>query len=85
MTEDTENLVLEQLRAMRTGLAGLKDDNTFIKARMSSIEYPMAGIHSDMATVNGRIDTMDKPSATTRGLRSRRGWSCWRNWNLESS
>ena len=60
MTDNTENLILEHLRAIRTSVAKLEENDTFMKARMSSLEQQMAGIHSDMATVHNRMDSMDK-------------------------
>lgn len=60
MTESTENLILEHLRAMRASIGKLEDDNTFIKARLSSIEHQMAGIHTDMANMNARMDGIEK-------------------------
>ena len=60
MTETVENLILEHLRAIRTDVGTLKDDNVFIKARMSSIEHQMAGVHADFATINSRMDSVEK-------------------------
>lgn len=74
MTDDTKNLVLEHLTAMRASLARLEENDAFMNARMSSIEQHMAGvraeiggippgfagIRSDMASMIGRIDSMEK-------------------------
>ena len=56
MIESVEYSILEHLRAIRADIGTVKDDNVFIKARMSSIEHQMAGVHADFATVNSRID-----------------------------
>ena len=60
MTESTENLVLEHLRAIRVSLAKLEENDIFMKERMSSIERQVAGLHSDMATMNARMDSLEK-------------------------
>ena len=60
MTETVENRILEHLRAIRADVGTLKDDNVFIKARMSSIEHQMAGVHADFATINSRMDSVEK-------------------------
>jgi predicted nucleic acid-binding Zn-ribbon protein len=60
MTESVESLILEHLRAIRADIGTLKDDNVFIKARMSSIEHQMAGVHADFATINSRMDGIEK-------------------------
>jgi predicted nucleic acid-binding Zn-ribbon protein len=60
MTETVENRFLEHLRAIRADVGTLKDDNVFIKARMSSIEHQMAGVHADFATINSRMDSVEK-------------------------
>ena len=60
MTDATKSLILEHLHAMRPSLAKLEENDTFMKARMSSLEQQVAGIHSDMATVHNRMDSMDK-------------------------
>ena len=60
MTETVENPILEHLRAIRADVGTLKDDNVFIKARMSSIEHQMAGVHADFATINSRMDSVEK-------------------------
>ena len=38
MTDETTNIVLEHLRALRSGMGRLEEDNVFTKARLSSIE-----------------------------------------------
>ena len=60
MTDNTENLILEHLHAMRASLAKLEENDTFMKARMSSLEQQMAGIHADMATMHHRMDSIEK-------------------------
>ena len=58
MTETVEDLFLEHLKAIRTDIGTLTDDNVFIKARMSSIGHQMAGVHADFATINSRMDSV---------------------------
>lgn len=60
MIENVENSILEHLRAIRADVGTLKDDNVFMKARMSSLEHHMAGVHADFATVNSRMDGIEK-------------------------
>ena len=52
MTENVENLILEHLRAICATVDALKEDNTFIKARLTSIEQQVAGLHTDVANMN---------------------------------
>jgi len=52
VTENVENLILEHLRAIRAAVDALKEDNTFIKARLTSIEQQVAGLHTDVANMN---------------------------------
>jgi hypothetical protein len=42
MTNDTENLILEHLRALRADIGTLKADTRDIKARLASIETDIA-------------------------------------------
>ena len=63
MTSETENLVLAQLRAIRTAQADHARDLGELRARMSSVERQLAdmhrelaGIHEDIAIVHSRLD-----------------------------
>lgn len=67
MTENTENLVLENLRAIRSDIAELKDRMDRIELRLSAIEqtlghlFALAG--SDRETVSAlarRIDRIER-------------------------
>jgi len=60
MTDNTESIILEHLKAIRNGLGTLKEDSTFMKARLSSIEHQLAGVHTDLAAINARLDSHDK-------------------------
>jgi len=60
MTDNTESPILEHLRAIRISVAKLEENDTFMKARMSSLEQQVEGIHSDMATVHNRMDSMER-------------------------
>jgi hypothetical protein len=44
---DINNLILEHLRAIRTDLAGLKEDLREIKSRMASLESGIANLRRD--------------------------------------
>ena len=74
MTDNAENLILEHLRAMRASLARLEENDTFLNARISSLEPQMAGVHSemagvhaDMATMNSRMDRMENATVVWPG------------------
>ena len=60
MIESVENLILEHLRSIQADVGTLKDDNVFTKARMSSIEHQMVGVHADFATINSRMDGIER-------------------------
>jgi len=60
MTDNTESIILEHLKAIRNDLGTLKEDSTFMKARLSSIEHQLAGVHTDLAAINARLDSHDK-------------------------
>ncbi len=61
MTDNTENLILEHLRALRAGMEKIDEKVTFLTARVtSSIEQQLAGVHVDLATMNARFDSVGK-------------------------
>ena len=47
MTESVENLVLEQLRFMRSELASVKEDTREIKTRLAVVESGIASLRRD--------------------------------------
>jgi septal ring factor EnvC (AmiA/AmiB activator) len=49
MTEATDNLMLEHLRAIRADIAAINSNMRDVKARLSSIESYIATLHSDQA------------------------------------
>jgi predicted nuclease with TOPRIM domain len=55
---DTDNIILEHLRALRADLAELKNDMRDVKARLGSIENYIAILHGDQARSGGRIDDL---------------------------
>jgi phage shock protein A len=58
MTNDTENLILEHLRAMRADIGTLKTDTRDIKARLASIETYIATMHGDQARTVVSLDDL---------------------------
>ena len=58
MTEQTENLVLEYLRAMRADISTIKQDIREIKMRVASLESHIAGILGDVLRQNSRIEDL---------------------------
>lgn len=60
MTEQTENLVLEHLRAIRLDIADLKNGSRDIKARLASIESYIATLHSDSARGALNLDDLQR-------------------------
>ena len=59
MTEATDNLVLEHLRHLRTGVDGLREDMQEMKRRMTSLESQVALLHGDFAGQSSRIDRLE--------------------------
>jgi predicted nuclease with TOPRIM domain len=55
---ETDNIILEHLRALRSDLAELKNDMRDVKARLGSIENYIAILHGDQARTGGRIDDL---------------------------
>lgn len=47
MTENIENLVLEQLRALRADVASVKEDTREIKTRLAVVESGIASLRRD--------------------------------------
>lgn len=47
MSDNTDNLVLEHLRAIRSDLAAVRDDTREIKTRLAIVESGVAGLRRD--------------------------------------
>lgn len=58
MTAETENLVLEHLRAIRSDIADIKRDSRDTKARLASIESYIATLHGDQTRHAVKIDDL---------------------------
>ncbi len=63
MTENIDNLLLENLVKLRNDLKEFRDetreDLAIIKQRLNSIERGFAGTHDDNVTIQMRIDRVD--------------------------
>ena len=57
--DDTSNLILEHLRHIRAKVDQTADDVSVLKARMTSVESQLAGLHTDMAILHKRGDGVD--------------------------
>jgi archaellum component FlaC len=60
MSEQTDNLVLEQLRHMRAPLDRMDDGIQDIKRRMTSLELQVSTLHGDFAGQSMRIDRIEE-------------------------
>ncbi|HTQ14995.1 MAG TPA: hypothetical protein VMH86_14055 [Rhizomicrobium sp.] len=67
MTEATENLVLEILRAIRADIADLKRDNLDFKSRHTATESTLGSLHGaighlqvQIASQTGRLDHVEQ-------------------------
>ena len=56
MNADVENLVLEQLRAIRGKVDKIDNDLGDLRQRVSSIEQHLAGVQRDVANIHERLD-----------------------------
>jgi phage shock protein A len=56
MTDATDNLVLEHLRALRADVSDVKNDMRDVKARLGSIESYIATLHADQARTGTKLD-----------------------------
>ena len=52
MTDEVDNLVLEQLRAIRAGGADVRRDVRDIKTRLSSLENQVVQMHKSVAFIH---------------------------------
>jgi predicted nuclease with TOPRIM domain len=59
MVDDSNNLVLEHLRALRAGVDELRVDMRDVKGRLTSLEISVANLHGDFAGQSGRIDRVE--------------------------
>lgn len=63
MTNITDNLLLDHLRAIRADVASIKVDSKDIKTRMTALEIAVAGFASSemnhFASLAGRADRTD--------------------------
>jgi DNA anti-recombination protein RmuC len=57
MTDNTESLILEHLRAIRGKIDVMADDIGNIKMRLSAVESQVANL---TAIFNSRLDTLEK-------------------------
>ena len=67
MTDTVNNLVLEQLRALRGDIARLSDDVRGLRTEMMSVRHHVRGIelsqdvdHGDIASMKVRLDRIEK-------------------------
>jgi hypothetical protein len=60
MTDNIENLVLEQLGAIRADIASVKEDTQEIKSRLVIVESGIADQHLRYDRLNDRIDRIEK-------------------------
>ena len=67
MTEGTENLVLEHLRAIRGDMAKMWDDVRTVKAEVAAMRKQLAGVstlqdhdHDDLAALKARVDRIER-------------------------
>ncbi len=72
MANETDNLVLEQLRHIRRAVDGLALDMIDVKARISSIEGTLGHLMTQVGVLHGRVDRIEEPLA--------KGWSAASNW-----
>lgn len=60
MADQTDNLVLEQLRLIRAQLDRMDDGVQDLKRRMTSLELQVSTLHADFAGQSLRIDRIDE-------------------------
>ena len=60
MTDEVGNLVLEQLRLVRTSMQRMELDRGDIKLRVSSLEQNMGQVVTALGAVNGRLDRLEE-------------------------
>ena len=67
MTEGTENLVLEHLRAIRGDMGRMSEDIRTLRAEMIALRHQFAGVaslqdhdHGDIAALKARVDRIER-------------------------
>ena len=67
MTAETENLVLEHLRAMRSDIARIKDDIQTMRVEMVALRQQVSSLltiqehdHVEIASIKVRLDRIEK-------------------------
>ena len=60
MTEETENVVLELLRRMRSSMERMELDMMDIKSRMTGIEISVGQMAGQLASQSLRLDRMEE-------------------------
>lgn len=56
MTENIENLILEQLRAIRGDIARVERKVDDLVLRVNSLEQKVGQLHVDLVNIHGRLD-----------------------------
>ena len=59
MVDDSNNLVLELLRAIRIDLGDVRDDMREVKGRLTLLGVSVANLHGDFAGQSSRIDRVE--------------------------
>ena len=63
MTDQTENLIIEHLKALRNALKEFRQEAReefgTLKLRINSVEHGVAGMHDDNAILQTRIHRVD--------------------------
>jgi hypothetical protein len=59
MTDDVEYLILDHLKAIRSGMETLKGHMRDVKARLLAMETHQAASHIDSARQSARLDDLD--------------------------
>ncbi len=63
MTDETSNIIIEHLKALRNDLRDFRQETRTefetLKLRINAVERGIAGMHDDNATLHTRIDTVD--------------------------
>lgn len=60
MSDDTDNLVLEHLRVLRSGQAELRENQHEIMRRLTTIEASYANLQNSMDRVRGDVDLIKR-------------------------
>lgn len=60
MTDETANLVLEQLRLIRKSVGNIEADVQDLKIRMTAVEEHVGQVQVQLAGLNRRMDRFDE-------------------------